>query len=354
MVSPIPVGAFHASRQTLARMLDFQEVARNDVQIDDALRQATANTEGYLHRGFFPWLGTRYRDWPDRNNPTSYRLRLDGDEFISLSAATSGGSTLALNNLVFYPRSGPPYNCIETSFSTNTVFQSGDTWQDAIALTGLWSGSDGSTSSLTTLAASVNASATTLTLIDGSRAGVGNVLRLGTEYVVVTGLTSATTGQTLQTPLGALASGTSVAVTTGSAFRTGEVITLDAEQMLVVDVTGNTLVVKRAWNGTVLATHTGSTIYAQRSLTVTRGACGSTAASHSNGDDVSLWLIPPAVQALSLAEAAWIYAGHAAGWQVAPGTTNRATTQLAALEVIQDLRKNAQRVAGRKQRARAV
>jgi len=354
MVSPIPPGAFHASRQKLARMLDFQEVARNDEQIDDALRQATSNTEGYLHRGFFPWRGTRYRDWPDRDYAD--RLWLDGDEFVSLTTATSGGTTLATNNLVYYPTSGPPYNAIETSVASSAYFQAGATWQSAIALTGLWCGTDASTRPAGTLAAGINASVTTLALtpLSTTRIGVGDLLLCGTEYLVVTALTSATSSQTLQTPLTASAASTSVAVSTGSAFVTGEAITLDSEQMLVVDVTGNTLVVKRAWNGTVLATHTGSTIYASRTLTVTRGACGSTAASHNSADAVGLHIIPPSVQALTLAEASWIYAGHSAGWQVAPGTTNRSTTQLAGLEVMRDLRTNAARVAGRKQRARAV
>lgn len=354
MVSPIPAGAFHASRQKLARMLDFQEVARNDAQIDDALRQATANTEAFLHRGFFPWIGTRYRDWPDRDQPSVDRIRLDGDEFVTLTAVTSGGETLATADLVYYPTSGPPYNAIETSYATSAAFASGDTWQRSLVLAGTWCGTNGATSSVTTLSTGVNSSVTTLPLTNASQVGVGDVLLIDTEYVVVTALSSATTGQTLQTPLTASAAGTSVAVTTGSAFTVGEVITLDAEQMLVIDVTGNTLIVKRAWNGTVLATHTGSTIYAQRTTTVTRGACGSTAASHSSSADVRLHTIPPAVQALTLAEASWLYATHARGWEIGAGILTRVTMQAAALELIGDLRKQAQRAVGRKQRARAV
>jgi hypothetical protein len=48
--------------------------------------------------------------------------------------------------------------------------------------------------------------------------------------------------------------------------------------MLIDDIAGNTLIVKRGWDGTVLAAHTtGATIYAPRTLTVTRGALGTTA-----------------------------------------------------------------------------
>lgn len=353
MASPIPPGAFHASRQKLARMLDFQEVARNDVQLDDALRQATANVEGYLHRGFFPWRGTRSLDWPSRDHDFSYRIWLNDNELISLTSVVSGGVTLNIANVLPYPNTGPPYNAIETSYATSSVFQTGSTWQNSLVLTGLW-GYQSTTSAAGALALAVNASVTTFILDNASKIGVGDVLLVDSEYVVVTALTSSTAGQTLQTPLLASAAGTAVAVTTGSAFAVGEVITLDSEQMLIIDITANTLVVKRAWNGTVLATHTGSTIFAQRAATVTRGACGSTAASHLLAASLALHVIPPSVQALTLAEASWIYAGHSAGWQVAPGTTNRATTQLAGLEVMQDLRRNASRVAGRKGRRRAV
>lgn len=352
MVTPIPVGAFHVSRQKLARSLDYQEVARNNDEMDRALEQATALVEGTLHRGFFPWYGTRYFDWPTRDNPISYRLRLNDHDLISLTAATAGSVSLDVATLKLYPDAGPPYISVETNISGNDVFQSGDTWQDSIVLTGLWGYRD-TTTSVGTLSGSINASATTLTLA-ASTAGVGDVLKIGSEYLVVRDLSSATTGQTLQTPLTASNANTAVAVTTGSAFTAGDVITLDAERMLILDVAGNTLIVKRGWDGTVLAAHTGSTIYAPRSYTVDRGACGSTAASHTDGVTVYRHVVPSAVEALTLAEASWIYQGHASGWQTAPGTTNRSTATLAALQVLDDLRARAKASVGRKARQRTV
>lgn len=376
MVTPIPPGAFHASRQKLAAMLDFQEVARNDAQLDDALAQATAiNEASRLHRGFFPWYGTIYRDWPGERDSSTYRIWLDGDELISITSITSGGVTLDPSQLVLYPPSGPPYNRIETSYAHSQVFETGDTWQASLAITGLW-GYSNSTAPAGTLTANISASDTTIAVSDASRIGVGDVLLIDAEYMVVTNVESATTGQTLQTPLAASAAGTAVVVTDGSVFSAGEIITLDAEQMYVLDVTGNTLIVKRAWNGTVLATHTGSAIYAKRNLTVTRSACVSLegaypgslypdvdlypddgammATAHTAGTNILRHLVPQAVQALTLAEAAWIYQGHASAWQTAPGTTNRSTASLAALEVLENLRKSTVRAIGRKMRARAI
>jgi hypothetical protein len=339
-------------------MLDFQEVARNNAQIDRVLSEATATTEAYLHRGFFPWQGTRKFDWPNRNNPVSYRFRLDDHELISLTSVTCGTSTFNTANVLLYPQSGPPYNWLETLISGTNVFQAGNTWQNALVVTGLW-GYQNATRIVGTLAATITSSQTTLVVSDSSQVGVGNVILVDSEYMVVRDQLNVTTSQTLQTPMTASAANTSVAVTSGAAFAAGEAITLDTEQMLVVDVAGNTLTVKRAWNGTVLATHTGSTIYAPRTLVVDRNACvgagiASTAAAHTAGVNINLHIIHPAVEALTLAEAGWLYMNHAAAWQTAPGSTNRMTTQQAGLDVLTDLRTRVMRSAGRKGRQKGI
>lgn len=350
MASPIPVGAFHVSRATLAATLDFQEVARNNTQMDAALAQATALTEAFLHRGFFPWSGTRTFDWPTRDNPVSWRLRLNDNELISLTSASSGGTALTPASLLLYPQTGPPYTYIETSLSANDVFQAGNSWQNAVSITGFW-GYSRATRAVATLGATITGSQTTLTVSDSSQLGAGHVILLDNEYMVVRGLTSLTTTQTLQTPLAASAAGTAVVVTNGAAYAIGETILLDAEQMLIVDIASNTLVVKRARNGTVLATHTGSTVFSPRTLTVDRAACGTTAATHTIGASVALHVVPYATQALTLAEASWIYLQGAQGWMMASNNSDR---NVGSLGILDDLRRQAQRAVGRKMRQRAV
>ena len=49
--------------------------------------------------------------------------------------------------------------------------------------------------------------------------------------------------------------------------------------MLITDIAGNNLIVKRQKSGSTLAAHTGSTIYAPRQVTITRGDLGTTAGS---------------------------------------------------------------------------
>ena len=355
MASPIPPGAFHVSRQAFAQSLDFAEVARNDTLIDRVLGQATANVESFLHRGFFPWTGSRSFDWPDEDMRTSYRLWLDDNELVSLTSATSGGVTLNVSELPLYPTTGPPYDVIETNRSGSSFFQAGDTNQKSLVLNGVW-GYKVDALAVTTLASTINTTTTTVPLTSSAGLGVGNVILVDSEYMVITAVGSTSSGQTLQTPLTASAAGTSVAVTTGSSFLTGEVITLDSEQMLVVDVTGNTLVVKRAWNGTVLATHSGSTIYVKRTLTVRRNVCVSTVvpASHNSGATVSLHVIPDPVQALTTAEASWLYGSHSQGWQAASTVSGRNVPGIVSLTILQDARAYAKRTVGRKGRQRAV
>jgi hypothetical protein len=114
-----------------------------------------------------------------------------------------------------------------------------------------------------------------------------------------------TTGQTQQGGGAGSASPSDnqLAVTTGSAFGVGEVLLLDAEWMKVLAVTGNTLLVKRGWSGSVLSSHAGATILSARLLTVVRAALGTSGATHTNGTVVSLLTIPGLVKELAVAEA---------------------------------------------------
>jgi hypothetical protein len=120
----------------------------------------------------------------------------------------------------------------------------------------------------------------------------------------------------------ALASDVTIAVTTGTSYTVGEILLLDSERMLIVDIAGNNLTVKRAWDGTVLAAHTGSTIYAPRRLTVTRGAVGTTAATHSNGAAITRHVVPGLIKELCVAEALNTLLQETGGYSRVIGTGN--------------------------------
>jgi hypothetical protein len=74
--------------------------------------------------------------------------------------------------------------------------------------------------------------------------------------------------------------------------------------MLIEDIAGNNLTVRRAWDGSTIAAHSvGATVYAPRTLTVTRGALGTTAATHLTAASVYRWDAPGPVRQLCVAEA---------------------------------------------------
>ncbi|MGA5116854.1 hypothetical protein [Streptomyces pseudogriseolus] len=287
--------------------LDFKETARNNGQVDRAIESASRSVEGLCRRRFYPQTTTRHFDWPNEQAARSYRLWLDPNGVITVTSLTSGGVLLdpADYNL---RRSDnldePPYTRIEIDLSTDASFSVGATFQRSIAVTGLF-GYRNDETTLGTVIEDLDAAETGVDVDAATSAavGVGSVLRVDAERMIVTARTQLSTGQTLQTPMTAQNNNETVAVTDGTQYAVGEVITLDTERMLIVDIAGNSLLVKRAWDGSTLAAHTGSTIYAPRTLTVTRGALGTTPASHTPAATVHRWDPPGLVHQLTVAEA---------------------------------------------------
>ncbi len=296
--------ATYATREDVLSALAVLQTPRMLPKIDRAIETATVNIDSRCNRVIHPYIGTRIFPWPDLNSSaTSYRLWLDANDLLSLTSLVSGAATIPPANVLLEPaRYGPPYTHVEISLATASAFSIGVTNQRAITIVGDW-GYSNATQTAGTLAGALNSSATTLTVSDGSLIGIGDLIQIGTERLIVTGRSAVTSAQTLQTSMTQSSGNTSAAVTTGSAFHEGETITLDTEQMIITSITGNTLTVERAVNSTVLAAHTGSTIFVPRVLTVVRGANGSTAASHSNADPVSRFTVPSPIRSLAIGEA---------------------------------------------------
>jgi hypothetical protein len=233
-------------------------------------------------------------------------LWLDGDEMISASALVSGGVTIAPASWRLRRMDGreePPYTHLELDLGTSAAFTTALTSQRSIALTGVY-GHSAVEATAGTITAGINASTTTVPVSDSSEIGVGSLLRIDTERVIVTARLMVDTTQNLGgAGLTALNSDVIVPVGSGTSFTVGETILIDAERMLIVDIAGNNLIVKRAWDGTVLAVHaTNADVYAPRTLTVTRGALGTTAASHLSAAAVARHVPPALVNELAIAE----------------------------------------------------
>lgn len=301
------MSVWYTTREAVKSALDVQEVARSNARIDDAIEAASRFIDGsnpgdgFLHRRFYPEIRTAYFDWPNFEHARPWRLWLGANELISLASLVSGGVTIT-DYFLEPAGEGPPYDHIEIDQAGTASFSAGSTWQRSIVLTGTF-GFSADDAPAGALAEDLDASETGVDVTDSSLIGVGHIIKCGTERMVVTGKSMLTTGQTLQTPVAAASSAVTLAVTTGSAYAVGETVLLDSERMLIVDIAGNNLTVKRASEGTVLASHSGSTIYAPRTLTVTRGALGTTAATHLSAAALTRHVVPGLVAELCLAEA---------------------------------------------------
>lgn len=317
------MGVFYCTREDVKTALD--DSARSSASVDRAINSASRTVEHLTHRKFYPQLATRYFDWPNHQYAASWRLWLDGDELISASAVTSGGVTIGSGDYFLEPANeGPPFSSLEIDLSGSASFGGGDTFQRSVAVTGLFGHSNDQVAAGSLEDAISSTSATTLNCTDGSLIGVGDVLTCESERMLVTERTWLTSGQT--SSLTADKSAVTAAVATGSAFHAGEVLLIGSEQLLITDVAGNTLTVKRAQNGTVLAAHTTATIYTSRTLTVTRGALGTTAATHADTSALTRLEVPAQVRTFTIAAAVNTVLQESGGYSQSTGSGGTKTT----------------------------
>jgi hypothetical protein len=172
--------------------------------------------------------------------------------------------------------------------------------------------------------------------------------------MIVTERQQLDTGQTLGT--GGLTNqnnAVTVPVQSGTAFAAGETILIDAERMLVEDIAGNNLIVRRAWDGSTIAAHTaGATIYAPRTLVVQRGALGTTADTHGNASTIYQWVPPGGIRQLCVAETVTDLLQGRSGYARTAGTGENQREVVA--RGLKDLKDDAYQAYGRKARYRGV
>lgn len=318
------MGIWYASREDVQAELDSKSGARMNPRIARAIDSASRAVEGLTRRRFYPEVATRKFDWPGTGYAPAYRLWLGEWELISLTALSSGGITIAPSSYFLEPnQDGAPYDRIDLNRGGSATYGGGSTNQQDITATGTW-GYDLNEDPAGALAGGINATTATVTVTNAAVVGVGNLVRCGTERMIVIERQSVTTGQTLQADMTASTANDSCSVSTGSAYAIGEVITLNTERMLIVDILGNALQVKRAYDGSVLAAHSGSTIYASRQLTVTRAALGTTAATHNAADLLYVHAYPGSVREFTVAIAVQDIQMGIAGWTGQSGSGENA------------------------------
>lgn len=334
MVDPV-----YTTREVVKAALDSAETARNNAQVDRCIDSASRAVEGILHRKFYPWVGTRHKNYPTGNYSAPHRLWLDADEVISVSAITSGGLTIAPSDYFLEPANeGPPFNRIELDTSSSASFNGTSTAQRSVAITGTFGYWDRENPA-GTLAEALDDSETFVDVSDSSLVGVGSILKCESERMLVYAKMLVDTAQDTTQAVDNKASSTGLKVGSGAAFTQGETITVDSERMFIEDIAGNTLIVKRAFDGSVLAAHdTGSSVYAPRTLAVTRGALGTTAASHNTATAVTTHAIPGLVSELTVAIALQTLGQRQAGYArtVGEGESQREASYRGVAQICKD------------------
>lgn len=300
------MGYWYTTRERVKYALGSKLTARDDQQVDDAIETWSRQAEILCNRAhFYPWLGTRSFDWPQPGIDRAWELDLGEYPLISLTSMTAGGSALDVAELLREPvNSGPPFFTIAADTDTGVSFGSGSGGsQRRVAAVGLWGWTDEARPA-GALAEALDTSETDVDVTDGSGIGVGSLLRVGDERLVVTARTVLDSGQNLGAALDDSDADDAVNLTDGTVFHPGEVLTVGTERMLLVDVVGNVGTVKRAWDGTRLAAHLiAADIYADRRLTVERAAAGTTAAAHDTAAALTVWVAPSGVAAFTTAGA---------------------------------------------------
>jgi hypothetical protein len=276
----------YCTRAAVQRELGYADNFRTNRRIDAKILQASRDAEKLCNRFFYPLTATRSFDVPETDTLWLYQ-----HELTSVETIVSGETTMAADDYILRPESGPPYGWIDINWSGQVGWQAADTWQRAIAITGEYH-HPVTTTAGPALNGTITGSASSLAVSSSADAGPGSILLIGTERMICTDAALATTTATITADLTAQKADNALTVSDGTLLHQGELIAIGAERMSVESIAGNTVTVTRAASGSTLATHSSTAVvYAPRSLTVARAQMGTVSASHA--DDTQIYLLTP-------------------------------------------------------------
>jgi hypothetical protein len=303
------MGIMYATRELVMRSLEVMENAYQGGRIDATILSASRSAEGFLHRRFYPEQRTILKDWPNNSYSPTWEVNLGDQEMISLSAVASGGTTITSDCIL---RRGddlaePPYSTLAVDLTSDSSFSGGSSFQRSLSIAGLFGYSDTDvTFAGAALSGGINSSVTTMVTNPSSgwfTVGIGSLLKVDSERMMVIDRRMSSIGITTTSALLDIQSGRTFTTASASSLAIGEVILIDSERMRIDDIAGTSVIVTRAWDGTVLAEHSsGATIYGLRTAIVRRGILGSTAASHSDAVSIYVHEFPSLLTELVAAE----------------------------------------------------
>jgi hypothetical protein len=283
----------YATVEQVARAADVQFTAYQKQTLQRVTRSASRLIDERMHRRFFP--KTELRTFKNPQIEIPYRVATSGffvnADLQTITAATVDTVAQTVADIELYPvEYGPPYSWV------------GLTGVD-ITVTGTWTFSADTEPAGALSGAMSDTTGTAPKVSNSAIVGIGDLILVDSEQLLVLDKLMVDSGVDTTTTLAADMSDVTVAVADGTLFFVGEVLLLGAERMLIVDVATNNLIVKRAFDGTVLAAHSTPSIFAPRTLTVERGAVGTTAATHSDAATFTRNVPPPPITQLCIAEA---------------------------------------------------
>ena len=200
----------YCTREQLKAYLDLAATATGDDSLLDSLiRRASRAIDTYTRRWFYERTDTREYDYPGRQ-----RLYLDAD-LLGCTTLTIDGT--ANTDYKLRPQNVDAKQWIEMTYGSGSVFEWSDTPQDAITVLGEWGYHD-----------------------DYANAWESS-------------------GDTVQNVTEITAAGTLLTVTDGSHFAIRQTLKIGSEQVLVTAISSSSLTVKRAFNGTTAAAHANAT-----------------------------------------------------------------------------------------------
>jgi hypothetical protein len=299
----------YATREQVKRALDVKQASYDDVRVDRAIMAASDAVEAICQRIFYINDTTKQFDWPNYQYSYPWRLWLDQNELAAPPTLVTTGSLLPVpvvipvSAIICQPvNNGPPFTSIELRRDLDFAFGYNTTPQLDIAITGTF-GYWMNTVQAGSLAAPMLAGDTTLTASDSVSIGVGDLVFCDSERMVVTDSAYTNTGVSFSGLSTASAADNQVGVPNGALFSAGETLLVDSEWLLVLSVIGNTLNVKRAWDASVVAAHTGGTLWARRLYSVLRGQLGTISVGHASAEGLTTMAIPGLVRETAIAEA---------------------------------------------------
>lgn len=318
---------WYATREVVKRSGPVITGVSADRTIDRLIEGVSRDLDRVTRRTYIPRTETRLYRWPPPGMGRSYVLWLDADLLalttLQTKAQDSSPTTIASSDYFLEPNAPGPdqqarYNRIEIDLSSTAAFEPGDTPQRSISVAGSW-GYANATRSTGTVSSGLSSDATATEFVcsAASLIGVGDTLLIQSEQVFVSERAFAALGSVLvnDASITAALNDDTITLDGSHGVLADEVIRLDSEQIYIVSVSGNDVVVVRAYNGTTLASHANDTaVHINRTLTIERGVNGTTGATHANATAISKYAPPFDIVSYVVAEVLGQYAQEQASW----------------------------------------